>query len=83
MRDRADSHEGWPDEHVLAVKDFLDNFDDEAYEHADNFRYARVGNREEEDLYEKAARQGCCGSDDATVTARDGQVIRIGWNFGH
>jgi len=54
----------------------------------DNWRVAKVGNEEEEKLYQEAIKNGCCGFQDAEYTFIDKvtgekEVFKIGYNFGH
>lgn len=48
----------------------------------DNFRFARFGNSEEENAYDKQKTKGCCGFFDVT-TKVDGVKWMIGCNYGH
>lgn len=71
---------GWTDEQVNEVQAYLDSLDfHDDYEFADNFRVARPDNPDDEDLYERAAMQGCCGSHNHTLPSG----IKVGFNYGH
>lgn len=48
----------------------------------DNFRFARFGNDQEEEAYDKQRARGCCGEFDVT-TKVDGVKWMIGCNYGH
>lgn len=52
-------------------------------EYVDNWRWARVGNPEEEAVYEKLLRRGCCGSHDETIEIPGIGQVMIGFNYGH
>jgi hypothetical protein len=50
----------------------------------DNFRIAEVGNREEEEKYNKAYAKGCCGEIDKEVVHQPTtRIFKIGLNYGH
>ncbi len=52
------------------------------YDFMDNFRYAEVGDEEEEARFEQIERDGCCGSYEE-IREYNGKKIRIGFNYGH
>lgn len=52
------------------------------YDYMDNFRVAKVGNRQHYHHYRKAKERGCCGSHDEIITTPWGQ-FHIGFNYGH
>ena len=52
------------------------------FENADNFRFARAGNKIEVGVYLFDYHRGCCGfCDDIIVT--DTEIILVGFNYGH
>lgn len=52
------------------------------YEFADNFRFAQVGNKYQELIYQQLEQQGCCGYYDRIIDV-DGIEYKIGFNYGH
>lgn len=72
---------GWTEAQVDAVDDHLLGLDWNAYECADNFRFAREGTPDEV-AYEEQVRSGCCAFYDEVVDTPDGRV-RVGFNYGH
>lgn len=48
----------------------------------DNFRLAQVGQKDQEEEYEQARRDGCCGSHEAQVRVA-GYTFWVGCNYGH
>lgn len=51
---------------------------------ADNGRMCEVGNKEEEQRYEKAYNDGCCGYDDSLIIhVATGRRFKLGCNYGH
>jgi len=55
----------------------------EDYEYRDNYRYATVGNQEQEAQYEQAKINGCCGFVDVVLDCSDGTELMFGFNYGH
>lgn len=49
----------------------------------DNFRVARVGNTSQQRRYRQQKENGCCGSEDFIATGPDGNLYRLGYNYGH
>lgn len=49
---------------------------------ADNFRFARVGNEDEEFAFNRAIEDGCCGSFNQKLMIGDFEYM-IGCNYGH
>ncbi len=49
---------------------------------ADNFRFARVGNEEEEFAFNRAAENGCCVAFNQKLMIGDAEYL-IGCNYGH
>lgn len=56
---------------------------DDGIECADNFRWCRVGVKDEEDTFNRHAAEGCCGVYYWTVVDPDGQMWQFGFNHGH
>lgn len=56
--------------------------DDNNYECADNFRYARIGDKFQEHIYQEIQDSGCCGFYDKEIDV-DGIKYKIGFNYGH
>lgn len=56
--------------------------DPHPYEYSDNHRIAECGNVEQELLYEKARKKGCCGFYDEIMEV-DGRHFKVGFNYGH
>lgn len=52
------------------------------YEYADNFRFAKVGDKYQEYLYKETQDSGCCGFYDRVIDV-DGIQYNIGFNYGH
>lgn len=52
------------------------------HDYMDNFRVAKVGNRQHLRRYRQAKDSGCCGSFDQVITTPYGQ-FHIGFNYGH
>lgn len=74
---------GYAPESIEQIVNFFAEIDPDEYEHADNFRYARIKNGEEMAEYERREHAGCCGSEaQEIVTEKDGPVI-VGFNYGH
>ena len=48
----------------------------------DNFRVAEVGNKEQEEIYEKQFKGGCCGFVDVVKDFK-GKKYKLGFNYGH
>jgi hypothetical protein len=63
-----------------AADDMYDDLDGEQC--FDNYRFAFLDDAAQVALYEKAERDGCCGSSDEEVLV-DGRRAWIGCNFGH
>jgi hypothetical protein len=58
--------------------------EDQDLEYADNYRFAEVGDPNEEEAYQQAVEKGCCGSfDDEIQYPVNGKRIAIGCNHGH
>lgn len=53
------------------------------YEFADNYRYAMVGNHEQESQYYSLQSNGCCGFVDVVLDVQDGTKLMFGFNYGH
>lgn len=51
-------------------------------DYEDNFRMAEKGNIEQENIYNKNMKRGCCGSVDEEVVINN-KVYLIGFNYGH
>lgn len=49
----------------------------------DNHRYAKKSDRSSVDRYKYHQKKGCCGFKDFEVTALDGEVYMLGFNYGH
>jgi hypothetical protein len=52
------------------------------YECADNFRFAKVGDKYQEYFYNLAKENGCCGFYDRQIYIK-GELYLIGFNYGH
>lgn len=52
-------------------------------DYADNFRVARVGDKQGTAAYHERKRQGCCGYFDSQVKCLSGRIYWIGCNYGH
>lgn len=52
------------------------------YECVDNYRYARIGDKYQEHLYQVAEERGCCGFYDKEIEV-EGIKYKIGFNYGH
>lgn len=53
-----------------------------SYKYLDNFRITKIGNEEEEELYNMSRKKGCCGYYDEIITIRHVK-FKIGFNYGH
>lgn len=71
------------DEEIVLIGNFWDDKEQGDYDFADNFRIATVGNTEEEQAYEEAQADGCCGFFDTVFTLPDGTQFKWGFNYGH
>ena len=72
---------GWTDKQIEAVHAFFDAPENDQ-ECRDNLRMARASNVEECNHYDNLVYYGCCGFCDKELEV-EGEIIRVGYNYGH
>jgi hypothetical protein len=55
----------------------------QAFEHMDNFRYAKLDDLEALKKFEERHKRGCCGSREEIIEDREGNLWVVGFNYGH
>jgi hypothetical protein len=66
-----------------AIDKWWSTRNEDDYECSDNYRYATVGNQEQEAQYKQAEIDGCCGFVDVVLDCSDGTQLMYGFNYGH
>jgi hypothetical protein len=72
----------WEDVYSAHAAELWEWFREQENDCKDNFRVARVGDRQRYHHYMKQKRRGCCGSVDTTTTLW-GTQYHVGYNYGH
>ena len=67
---------------IFQIIDAFINKNEFEYDCADNYRYAEIGNKDEEETFKIICENGCCGSYESEIEFEN-KIYKIGFNYGH